>query len=93
MGATGTANLDFGTSGQITDTFVDVAVAGVLTTSAVEAWIQVPAAATADHQSDEYWVENLSVYGGCLVNGTIRVFGKCTLGSTNGVFVVQWVWN
>ena len=76
----------------LTDTFVDVAAAGVLTTSKVSAWIQVPITATADHQPDEYWVENLVVYGACLVNDVVRVYGKCTVGPTHGVFVIPWVW-
>ncbi len=92
MGAAGTANLDFGSSGTATNAFVDVVVSGVLTTSHVEAWIQPPAADTADHTSDEYWVESLQVYGACMVDGIIRIFGKCYLGATQGVFVTKWVW-
>ncbi len=93
MATKGTADLDFGAFPGSTDAFVDVASPGVATTSDVEAWIQVPAAGTADHTSDEYWVENIQVFGACLVDGTVRVYGKCTLGLAQGTYVVKWVWD
>jgi len=76
MGAQGSDTIDFGTFPGGSDTFKDIAVASVLTSSAVEAWVRI--ADTADHLADEHWVETFEVKGCCLVNGTIRVYGKNT---------------
>jgi len=73
MGAQGTDTIDFGAFPGKSDTFKDIAVASVLTTSLVEAWIRP--AATADHTADEHMVETLKVFGVCTVNGTIRIYG------------------
>lgn len=73
MGATGIATLDFGAFPGASDATLDVATAGVVASSRVEAWIQP--AATADHTDDEHMVETLKVFGLYLSNDNIRIRG------------------
>lgn len=74
MGAQGTATLNFGAFPGASDTFVDVATAGVLSTSLVEAWMH-GGTATADHSIDEHQVETVKVWGKFLSAGNIRIYG------------------
>ena len=63
MGAQGTAILDFGAFPGASDASVTVtgaSLVGIAAASLVEAWI-FPLA-TADHTSDEHWVESLAVF-------------------------------
>ena len=71
MGAQGTATLDFGAFPGSYDVDLDVAAAGVLTTSAVEAWIR-PQAST-DHSIDEHLIESIKIIGYCEAAGTITI--------------------
>jgi hypothetical protein len=76
MGAQGTALLDFGAFPGGSHVDLDVATAGVISTSQVEAWIQP--ADTADHLADEHVVETLKVFGRYKAAGTITITGVNT---------------
>lgn len=102
MGAQGTAVLDFGTWPGKNDTTVDVAAAGVVSTSLVEAWIRP--VATADHSVDEHIVETLKVVGAYLSDDNIRIYGMNVSQIFDpdpdrpepmiaGLWNVAWVWN
>lgn len=92
MGASGTATLSFGPSGNTTAT-VAVADASILAGSRVEAWIEIPANDTA-RMRDEYWVESLRVYAGSVVAGVgFTIYGICDVSKALGDFTVAWVWN
>jgi hypothetical protein len=73
MGATGTAVLDFGAFPGSSITFVDVATAGVTSTSLVEAWIRPEG--TADHTDGDHVVAPIRVVGMFLSPGNIRIWG------------------
>lgn len=77
MGAQGTATLDFGAFPGAYDAFVDVATAGVISTSLIEAWMH-GGTATADHTVDEHMLETVKVFGRFLSNGNIRIYGLQT---------------
>jgi hypothetical protein len=103
MGATGTATLNFGAFPGASDAVVDVAAAGVVSSSAIEAWIRP--VATADHTVDEHMVETIRVSGSYLSDGNIRIRGfntnqvtgpawmKLPMPMLVGQFNVWWVWN
>lgn len=74
MGAQGTATLDFGAFPGKSDASVDVATAGVVSSSLVEAWMH-GGTATADHSIDEHMVETIKVWGKFLSAGNIRIYG------------------
>ena len=98
MGASGTASLNFGAFPGVRDVTLDVATAGVISTSLIEAWI-LPAA-TTEHSIDEHRIENLRVSATWKVNGTITIFGVCTdppvggqtPGKLYGNYNIGWVW-
>lgn len=94
MGASGTTTLDFGAAPGSTDTSVIVTgQSSIVSGSRVEAWLEVPAGGTADHTSDEHWVENLNVFAGNIAVGVgFTIYAKCNLGLTQGQFQVAWVW-
>jgi len=69
MGATGTAEVDFGAFPGKSDASVAVTgQGGIASGSLVEAWIR--AVASADHSADEHLVENLKIVAGNIVAGT-----------------------
>ena len=94
MAGTGQVSLNFGEFPGASDARVYVTgQAGILAGSLVEAWI-FPAA-TAEHSSDEHWVENLQVTAGNVIAGTgFTIYGltldRCRL---YGNFNIAWVWN
>ena len=73
MGAQGTATLDFGVFPGSNVAITDVAATGVVSTSAVEAWIRP--AASADHTDMDHVVANMRVIGQYLSDNNIRIFG------------------
>lgn len=73
MGAQGTATLNFGVFPGSSVTSVDVAAAGVIATSAVEAWIRP--VASADHTAEDHMVMPMRVVGSYLSDGNIRIMG------------------
>lgn len=92
--ATGTATLDFGALPGATDAVVAVTgQTSIQSNSRVEAWLEVPASGTAEHDPDDHWVESLQVYAGKVAAGTgFTIYGKCNLGFAHGRFTVAWVW-
>jgi hypothetical protein len=100
--ATGTATLDFGVFAAGTDaighpqTEASVAVTGqgaIVAGSALEAWVRVEPAGSADHSMDEHRLENLHISAGNIVAGTgFTIYGECLLGGTYGAFTVNWAW-
>lgn len=69
MGASGTADLDFGAFPGKSDASVAVTGQGsIVAGSLVEAWIRP--VATADHTADEHMVETLKVFAGNIVAST-----------------------
>jgi len=98
MGAQGIASLDFGAFPGVTYATLDVATAGVVTGSKVEAWIQP--ADTADHTADEHRIEHLRVTAVWKVNDTITITGVLDDPPINGrapsllygVWNIGWVW-
>lgn len=76
MGAQGNATLDFGAFPGSSVTNVDVAAAGVISTSAVEAWIRP--VATADHTDIDHVAAAMRVIGTYLSDGNIRIYGLNT---------------
>lgn len=73
MGAQGTAVLDFGAFPGSSVTTVDVVASGVISTSAVEAWIRP--VASADHTAEDHMVVPMRVVGSYLSDGNIRIMG------------------
>ena len=73
MGAQGTATLDFGVFPGSSVAITDVVATGVISTSAVEAWIRPTA--SADHTDMDHVVANMRVVGQYLSDNNIRIFG------------------
>lgn len=73
MGAQGTATLNFGAFPGSSVTTVDVAAPGVISTSAVEAWIRP--VSTADHTAEDHMAIPMRVVGSFLSNDNIRIMG------------------
>lgn len=73
MGAQGTAVLDFGVFPGSNVAIVDVAAVGVISTSAIEAWIR--AEATADHTDMDHVAAAMKVVGAFLSDDNIRIYG------------------
>jgi hypothetical protein len=73
MGASGTATLDFGAFPGSNVAIVDVAAPGVVSTSAVEAWIRP--VASADHTDTDHVAAPMKVVGQYLSDDNIRIFG------------------
>lgn len=73
MGAQGTATLDFGAFPGSSITNVDVVAAGVISTSAVEAWIRPEA--TADHTDGDHVATPIRIVGHYLSDNNIRIWG------------------
>jgi hypothetical protein len=73
MGAQGTATLDFGAFPGSNITSVDVSAPGVVSTSAVEAWIRPEA--TADHTDGDHVIAPMRVIGHYLSDNNIRIWG------------------
>lgn len=101
MGAQGTTVLDFGAFPGKSDASVDVlGQGGILSVSAVEAWIRP--VATGDHTADEHRLETLAVMAGNIVSGQgFTIYGRNTsqlssggIGTRiSGQWTVSWVWN
>jgi len=73
MGAQGTATLDFGAFPGSSVAYVDVVATGVVSTSAVEAWIRP--VATADHTEIDHIAVKMEVRAMYLSDDNIRIFG------------------
>ena len=73
MGATGNATLDFGAFPGSNVAYVDVVAAGVVSTSAVEAWIRP--VATADHTDTDHIAAPMKVTGQYVSDNNIRIYG------------------
>lgn len=73
MGAQGTATLDFGVFPGSSVTSVDVVATGVISTSAVEAWIRPET--SADHSDADHIAANMRIIGHYLSDGNIRIWG------------------
>lgn len=73
MGATGTATLDFGAFPGSNVAYKDVATAGVVSTSLIEAWIRPEL--SADHSDADHVVAPMKVVGVFLSTGNIRIYG------------------
>lgn len=73
MGAQGTAVLDFGAFPGSAIAKVDVAAAGVVAASAIEAWIRP--AASADHTDIDHVAAPMKVVGVYLSDDNIRIYG------------------
>lgn len=73
MGAQGTATLNFGAFPGSSVTSVDVAAPGIISTSAVEAWIRP--VATVDHTAEDHIIVPMRVVGQYLSDGNIRIYG------------------
>jgi hypothetical protein len=91
--ATGTTTIDFGTAtqkpGDIRKTITGQD--DILAGSLVEAWVR--AEASVDHTSDEHMIEALKVEAGNIVEGVgFDIVATCTLGSTYGLWHVNWAW-
>lgn len=76
MGAQGTAVLDFGVFPGSNVAIVDVVAAGVISTSAIEAWIRPEA--SADHTDTDHVAAAMKVVGVFLSAGNIRIYGLNT---------------
>ena len=99
MATAGTATIDFGNA-PAKQTEASIAVTGqtsILASSKVEAWIMPTAVADPNgHSEDEHRIESikLTVPVSTIVAGTgFTIWGECLVGTTNGKFLVQWVWN
>lgn len=65
--------------------------AAILAGSLVEAWLRPEA--SADHSADEHLIENLVVQAGNITAGTgFDIYVECTLGTTYGVYNLNWAW-
>ena len=73
MGAQGTASLDFGAFPGSSITQVDVNSAGIISTSAIEAWIRP--VTTADHTDIDHIAAPIRVTAMYLSNDNMRIFG------------------
>lgn len=73
MGAQGTATLDFGAFPGSDVVSVDVNTVGVISTSAIEAWIRP--VATSDHTDTDHVAANIRIVAQFLSNDNIRIFG------------------
>ena len=100
MGGQGTAVLDFGGFPGASDANVVAAAVGMTSTSLAEAWMSPTA--TADHTSDEHFVETIKLIAGLFVNDIIIIRGVNSSQLTNpegptpriwGTWNVNWVWN
>lgn len=76
MGAQGTAVLDFGEFPGSSVATVDVAAAGVDSSSAIEAWIRP--VATADHTDTDHIAAAMRVVATYLTDDNIRIYGLNT---------------
>lgn len=99
MAFTGTIAMNFGNAPAM-ETMATATVTGQTTitgTSKIEAWIMPTDKADPNgHSENEHMVENLkvSVPTSTITPGVGFVInGECQLGTTNGQFVIQWVWN
>ncbi len=94
MGAQGTATIDFGNAPSV-NTQAVVAVTGqtgIGTTA--EAWIEGDTVADPNgHSADEHLTENVRFRVGTFTASGFTIYGECTLGTTQGQFLVHWVWN
>ena len=73
MGASGTATLDFGAFPGSSVAITDVVATGVVSTSAVEAWIRP--VASADHTDADHIAAPMRVFGTYLSDNNIRIYG------------------
>ena len=73
MGAQGTATLDFGAFPGSNVAITDVVATGVISTSAVEAWIRPET--TADHSDMDHVAAPMRVIGTYLSDNNIRIYG------------------
>lgn len=91
--ATGTATLDFGAlPGKMDTTVAVTGQASIVAGTLVEAWLRP--VATADHNPDEYLIEELSVKAATIVAGTgFTIYGNATDRTRiYGTWTVAWAW-
>ena len=93
MGAWGSIVVDFGATPTASAATATVtAQAGILATSAIEAWMDCRNA-SADHTAVEHATENLKVNAYNIVPGVgFDVYLEPTLGTSFGKWNVFWVW-
>lgn len=91
-GATrGTASIDFG-AGDVAASVVVTGQAGILAASS-RVRVHVAPADTANHSIDEHIIEPLRVFAHSIVDGVgFTVSAVCDLGSTHGIFRIDWEW-
>lgn len=93
MANKGTATVDFGAAPGAQEASVAVSSPTIATGSRVEAWLERPAAASADHVEDEHLIEDLHVVAGSIVDSVgFTIYAKCNTGNAHGAFTVAWVW-
>ena len=99
MASTGEATIDFGNA-PVKQTQASIAVtgqAGILATSKIEAWVMPKVVADPNgHSEDEHMVESIKVTVpvSTIIAGTgFTIQGECLQGTTNGKFLIQWVWS
>jgi hypothetical protein len=97
--ATGTATINFGAFPGATDTSLPVTgQATIAAGSLVEAWVRP--VATAEHNADEHWVEEIQVTAGNIVAGTgFTIYARIgadraysTGSRLYGQWTVAWAW-
>ena len=99
MGAAGSSTINFGDAParSVEGSVIVTGQSGILASSKVEAWMMpVDLAGANGHSEDEHMIENLKfvVPVSTIVVGVgFTIKGECTLGTTNGKYTVQWVWN
>jgi hypothetical protein len=92
VSASGSTTVDFGTPGATDVTKAVTGQASILSGSLVEAWISP--VATADHNADEHWVEEIQVTAGNVVAGTgFTIYARTrSAHKLHGLWTVSWVW-
>ncbi len=94
MGASGTADLDFGSFPGKSDASVAVTgQAGIVSGSLAEAWLRPDA--TANHTADEHTLGQIEVTAGNIAAGTgFTVYGVSRDKTRSyGVWKIAWIWN
>jgi len=91
MPTAGASTVNFGAAPGSTDAqTIITGQAGIQSSSFVSAWL-VPSV-SADHNDDEHWADDVTVYAGTIVTGVgFTIYAKSPQG-TYGAFNVQWIW-
>ena len=87
----GTTSIDFG-AGDVAASVVVTGQAGILAASS-RVRVHVSPTDTADHSIDEHIIEPLRAFAHSIVDGVgFTISAVCDLGSTHGVFRIDWEW-